>query len=543
MQCVKWRSDRNIYGGVTVKFRVFMYGLVCSALLFVAACAKSGNEPEATPTPTPATSAAPSASEAPATEEPIHIVWLSEDPPNEDNNEIQKFLEQKFNVTIENVKFDNSSYKEKLNIRIANKEIPDMMFGRFDYEALARQGVLAELPVEEIKAKMPKYAASVDAMDPAVWTGLLVDGKNYMIPRYNFDGGIPLLPQYRYDWMKKVGIEKTPETLAEFEALCDKFTNGDPDGNGKKDTYCISASPSYTIPFQLVYGAFDNQIGHYSKDANGKIIYNVIRDETKEALKVLRDWVKKGYIDPEYITNTGQMTNSKWDNGVYGVTHGSYWYASSPDMIGTNTLFTVNPNAELIAGKPIYAPGHVGTGYAFNILQKGMSMGVHVQNDEAKKNKIYEILEALATDPETYLTTFYGMEGVHYDLVDGIVVSRPGFEELGKRGFDIGAGEYYNPFGRTSKPMSVYTRSKAQLEFYDTFVKDLKGSVSLVNFTIPERANYPDLPKIEDQYFVKFLSGELDVEAGWNEFVQTWLKSGGQAVLDSADKEYKARNP
>lgn len=523
-----------------VKFTAFL--LLCIMISIVAAsCSNNTSEPEEEPD-TSVTEPSKEVAEEPENEEPIHIVWLSEDPPAEDDTGVQQYLEEKFNVTIENVKFDNTNYVEQLNIRVANKEIPDLMFGRFDYEAYASQGILAELPVEEIKENMPVYSASVEEMDAKLWGSYMVNGKNYMIPRYSLDGSKPLIPQIRLDWLKKVGISKPPETIAELEYMCDKFTNDDPDGNGQKDTFCAtSVSTSFWLYFQVFFGAYDVHITQWKLNDNGELVYGLVTDNAREALKTLRDFYAKGYIEKEFITNTAEQWTTKFNTGAFGITHGNFYFALSPDAINKSPVVDLNPNAEFVAGKVIHADGYQGLGYAFGTKTNGIAMGVQVESDPAKKAKIYEILEALATDKETYLRTFYGEEGVHYDMADGVAIPKSEYAVLSTRGNKVGAGEYYNPFGRTSQPMSIYFRTKVALDFYESHVKGQNAVYSDVNFTIPGRSDYPDLSKLEEQYIVKFMTGEVNLDKGFDDFVQLWKNSGGQAVTDSANAEYKRR--
>ena len=49
---------------------------------------------------------------------------------------------------------------------------------------------------------------------------------------YNYANKYHIASVWRDDWLKKVGIDKIPETLDEAETAFYKFRNDDPDGNG-----------------------------------------------------------------------------------------------------------------------------------------------------------------------------------------------------------------------------------------------------------------------------------------------------------------------
>ena len=63
---------------------------------------------------------------------------------------------------------------------------------------------------------------------------------------------------FRQDWLDKLGL-KYPETLDDMKNVLIAFTNNDPDGNGKNDTYGYTAekpsSSSGVTPFDWVFFA------------------------------------------------------------------------------------------------------------------------------------------------------------------------------------------------------------------------------------------------------------------------------------------------
>ena len=54
------------------------------------------------------------------------------------------------------------------------------------------------------------------------------------------NGARPTVLVWRKDWLEKVGIEKIPSTIEEFETAIRAFKEQDPDGNGKNDTFGFS---------------------------------------------------------------------------------------------------------------------------------------------------------------------------------------------------------------------------------------------------------------------------------------------------------------
>ena len=126
--------------------------------------------------------------------------------------------------------------------------------------------------------------------------------------------------------MANVGIEKEPETIAEWTDLFYAFANDDPDGNGTNDTYALSKSGMK--PFWGLSGYCD---ATWSKLPDGTIGYGNVQPEMKEVLAMFAKWYADGVLDPEYIT--GENTGGYWAlshsflNGRIGMTsHGSYYH-------------------------------------------------------------------------------------------------------------------------------------------------------------------------------------------------------------------------
>lgn len=155
-------------------------------------------------------------------------------------------IKDNFGVDIEFLPVSSESYQEKLNLMISSGQIPDWMKegNVADYEKYIKQNIIAEIPQDLIEQHMPKYMdwikRFVDEEDPFKYVRR--DGKIYSLPG-TWDLGIDGLQLgFREDWLKNVGITEIPETIEEMEVALTKFRNEDPDGNGKKDTYGMTAT-------------------------------------------------------------------------------------------------------------------------------------------------------------------------------------------------------------------------------------------------------------------------------------------------------------
>ena len=73
---------------------------------------------------------------------------------------------------------------------------------------------------------------------------------------------------------------KAPTTIDEFESVMDAFTNKDPDGNGKKDTFGFSLSArngfsNWMSDVSFIFGAYTGKFipGAWQKADDGSLKY------------------------------------------------------------------------------------------------------------------------------------------------------------------------------------------------------------------------------------------------------------------------------
>lgn len=508
---------------------------VVIAATFVTACSNGTNS--ASPSPSATGSVAPTAK---SDDKPIELKWLSFNPPDKDDSPVQQYLEKKFNVKITNMRIDRANWKEQLNVKLASKEIPDVFYmnSTDEIDNYASQGLLMELPVDMMKKSMPKYAKTVDEMDAKLWKYGLSGGKSYAVPLYWPDGETSFLPGYNGKWLKAIGMNEPPKTLKEFEDMMYKFRNNDPDGNGKKDTYGISArgKDGITQSFNSVFGAYRIDPWKWVEDKDGKLQYGMTTEQARQAFKTLNKWYKDSVIDPEFITEDWAKLRSDFASGRFGVMDSGLYYHYT-DVVGPE-FKAKNPDSEVVVGKPVEGPNGPGLGTSFGLKNSYVGMGIQVEKDAKKRDKIFEILETLANDEQAYLMTFYGEVGKHYDLVQGVPVPKAEYLDPAKRGALIGGGSYYNFFAAKSKPMLKYDLPADKFAFRKKTTEGVPTLVDKVMFTNPEAKNFPDIAKLQNEYFIKFIIGEVDTDKGFDDFVALWKKSGGQTITDTANKLY-----
>lgn len=474
-----------------------------------------------------------------ANDKRIEITWANNfSAPEADDNYVQQQLEQKFNVKIKNVKLERQGWKDKFNVLLASGQIPDIFpidANEIDLATWADQGIIASISPDEIRENMPNYSKALESFDAGAWNAGFYNGRNWGIPKVWPSGNSGMIPGYNEAWLKKIGYNEPPKTLAELEDVLNKFVNNDPDGNGRKDTYGMSGRGKLPIQmFTSVFSAYGVSPYQFKLGADGKVVYGGITEETRSALKLLNKWFEAGLIDPEFITADNGQLNEKFSNQKIGMIDNLGWR-----NFDAESVYIAKPALEngqhVIAGKPVVGPA--GKVYAFSAgaRQAPLLLGVQLEEDAAKRTIIEQILEYVATNPEGWLLTVYGEKGVNYDMNGDFVVAR-----TTPTASKAGAGSFYNPLSSVDFSMAKYNTTKELLDLkakLDSGYEPLRDVIAPT--ALGSKGKYwANLQTLVDSYLIKAIIGKADTDKGFDEFKVSWLKSGGQALTDEANKVY-----
>lgn len=516
-----------------------LLGLTSAALFMSLVAAGCGTNNGSGTTPQPSADTAKPVATAEA-EQPIEIVWSNNfNAPESEENLVKQKIEEKFNVKIKTVKFERQGWKEKFNVLLASGQVPDIFpidANETDMAIWADQGVIASLSRDEIKENMPNYMEALESTDAGAWEVGFYKGKDWGIPKVWPNGNSSFLPGYNGDWLKKIGYNEPPKTLAELEDVLTKFTKNDPDGNGKNDTYGMIARGKLPIQmFTSIFAAHGVNPYAFKLGADGKVVYGGITEETRAALKLLSKWYKDGIIDPEFLINDGQ---DKFMNQKTGYVENVGWNAFYPNAGFVTTAKSKGINA--IPGTPISGPADKVYSFSYGGRQAPVLLGVQLEKDEKKRTKIMQILDFLATNDEYWLLSHFGQKGINYDQQGDFVVPKTEPEAATNK---VGAGSFYNPLSAVDTAKLKYSMSqemldtKAKLDVGYEPLRDVLGPAVLLIKT----KYWANLQTLEDAYLMKAITGATDTDKAFDDFKANWLKSGGQELTDEANMVYEER--
>ncbi|WP_102716527.1 extracellular solute-binding protein [Paenibacillus castaneae] len=252
----------------------------------------------------------------------------------EGNAEFEKELSKKTGL---DVKLDKpaSDFDQKVLTALSSGAKYDLIevsdLAKLD--AFIKQGVVTDLSDFVQNSKV--------LSDPAViptgeWDQVKgPDGKIYGVFS-KFQGAT--MPIVRKDWLEKLNLQE-PKTLDELYTVLKAFKEGDPDGDGKANTYGLSTSGLYDI--QGIMSAAGLKYRYVMQDGKRTIPY------ATDAAIPMYEWfaklVKEGIMDPNFITNdTAKMRNLFLTDRVGMVTYWDAWVGMFNNLKKTedpNTTF------------------------------------------------------------------------------------------------------------------------------------------------------------------------------------------------------------
>jgi putative aldouronate transport system substrate-binding protein len=427
-------------GGVNLKFSKAALALSLVVSIAMTGCSKE----EAKPQTTTPTNGQPTASK----KEKITLVWnleqtlaASQLPADPSKDFVKKAIDEKFNVDLKIEAAVNSPEREaKLTVKLAGGDAPALFVpGTTGGQKYITDGLTAEVNKFINEQTAPNYFKWVKQSE---FKGYQLEGLTGRAP-------VPFARiQYasyyiRQDWLDKLGL-KMPTNYNEYVNVLKAFTNNDPDGNSKKDTYGFSTAGNsrFSVEFPewpkngLYAGFVENNI--YIDGQTDLRVAKVADDVLAR--------MSEGVIDPDWFLNKGQSHIDKAIQGKVGVVFaGERDFAFDGNAAGLQARSkAVNPNANWMPFNPLgETPIRTGVvpGAAFQLSKQ-----IADKNPEAIKRTV-EILNWLCGE-EGYLLTHYGIEGKHYSKNGKeITINKEGFEaDIAKNGNFLDIYDFFAPY-------------------------------------------------------------------------------------------------
>ncbi len=492
---------------------------------------------------------------------------------------IFKQIEKLTNVHLDITSYDSGDYNNKINLAInagSSCYIIPKVYSEDQY--VAGGGVIA---VSDYTQYMPNFTAFVNnyKMEPDLDTIRQNDGKFYRLPGLHQAALQDYTIMVREDIFEAAGynireLEKdwTWESLHDVLLGVKKYMVGaglckesdyiwsdlwcGESGKGMGGNLLKLMGASYNV---LSGWAIEGSNGGIKYDYNKKEFYSSsISEDYKKFIKVANSFVKDGILDPETFTQSDDTANNKFYNGqtVIKSTNRS---TMSGDIQSVKTICGDGAKVYVTA----YPSGTNKNLAETSRLECGVMIATKAKDELGEDGliKLMRFVDWMFYSKEAYSLCKWGPEGEtwHYVEADGMKIKQllPGYKcgGLGIGGADsdvdirlkwgYAGGNYF------------YGHSTA--ESTDNFTPDVQdlyaryGKYKTVAQVDPkakptederEQLNLWAVPLIDNinAYTLKFVTGQKDIDADWNEYISSCENLNVNKIVDLTNKIYAAQN-
>lgn len=495
-----------------------------------------------------------------------------------------KWAKEKLGIDIKlNWSTTPDQFDSKLRLMLASGDkLPDVfrINNKDTYNMFVQSGRL--LSIDEA---FDKYASDVakNAMSqaPKAWIPYQNNGKHYGIPALIDDYATSPVLWIRKDWLDKFGLQP-PKTMQDLEKILDVFTNGDPDGNGKKDTFGISFSLKdgfanksdgiRNVTFgnvSWVFGAHGVVPGIWRAN-NGKLEATSVQPEIKQGLETLNQWYQKGYMPQDVALYDFNKMTELAVNGKLGVFAAPRWIPS----------YYVKPSITKNDPKADFQPYPIPVGPDGKAMRDGsypetgavvISKDISPETLQAFFHYYNCLYGAMVTEDVLYFRDF--QEGYIYTVKDGkpdwdvsklpdgqiwtgkysIVAGVGASNPIDSERFNVVYKKIANGEPLNKNDVAVYASADLPADKDDPgfalhakgwLVADTQKSIDVLNeylgpstTTMSSRGEL--LVKLQNDTFMSIIYGKEPIEK-FDQFVDKWYSSGGDQITEEVNEWYAA---
>lgn len=482
-----------------------------------------------------------------------------------EDNAYVRMAEKELNIDItDEFEANGDDYDRQVSLALSAGDIPDMMkVGSLDeLQELYENDLIADLTEVYDEYASDYLKALYDSYGGRAIANVTLDGKMMALPGTNGDAG-PSIVWIRSDWAQQLGLSIDEDndgciTIEDLEAIAKEFMDKNPE-NAENVVgiafapWLTSGDPDGTFSMNSIAYA----LGAFPKtwmEKDGEVIYGSTTQEMKQALTLVSGWFQSGILDPQVGTRTWDDITALLANGQCGITFGT-WHI--PDWL-LNNVYALNNNAVFEAYTLADADGMVNCKHndatsGYIVVRKGFEHPeVAIQIANLFYDKLVNSRELLEEYPEVAEYVSTGVDGSsrpfnieinsYTSLLDDygnleeclngvITIDEVKTSEQRSNATSILA---YLEGNEDATGWSKYHSRCKGVELIQTLTENNQFSWLTPIFpqTTPTmETNMANLDKLEEETFIKIVTGAIDVESGFDQFVADWNKQGGEQIL------------
>lgn len=474
-------------------------------------------------------------------------------------------LQERNNVTIRWELIPAANWEAGVSLAIAGGDLTDMIIGGGFTKSQQllygdQQGIFVDIApyfddytyyVKSVFEKRPDMLSYITTPTGSVY-GLFSNASNYHVSMGH-------KMWVNTQWLENLNLEK-PTTTDEFADMLRAFKDGDPNGNGQADELPLVGSPSgwnSRIDDFLI-----NAFTLHPVQANclvaddGVVNFSFLKDEYKDAMKWINSLYNEGLIDRDSFVRDSTaysalgLSNDEYD--IIGAFPGGYYGAAGYDIDHTTERSSV---WEPIS--PLMGPDGVQIVWQdpFGALTEANFVVTKAAENPALCVRWIDFFYSPMCD--------VGPEGTYWE-----------FAKEGDLNLFFTDQAYYTPLDKNfdGRSENIRVESSGFPYVHISFDERAKATAEnangydslMYNWTREYYEDYANQDYVPAQFFVpldvvddyndalteilayyremstKFMTGDLDIDAKWDEYVSTIESMGLSMVLEQAQAAYDA---
>jgi putative aldouronate transport system substrate-binding protein len=484
-------------------------------------------------------------------------------------NEFTAWFEEWTGVTVEWEVVPAATPAERdasLNLRLASGDYPDVLLNFYPTPTVTQiygqQGVFQNL--NDLIAEHGVFTKRAFEEYPSAQVAATAsDGNIYALPQVNdcFHCSMSQKLWINQEFMKTLGLEM-PTTTEDYAEVLRQFLAGDPNGNGEADELPLSGSTIVWHGFLDEY--FMNSFIYHPGNKlrlvvmDGQVTPIYAQDAWREGIKFLAGLFAEGLIDPEALTRDRDQLRAIGDGGgtdtarIGSVPAGWFGEFTSydPQGVGLWAQYTTTP--------PLEGPG--GVRWAGFNPYGSSSNGAFIITDRCENPELaFKWADALG-HIEATTRSIHGVKGRDWDWANEGDIGINGEQAIWKSISDIANVPSQNAHWSQAGP-SFRSNDYRLGQYVPEEIAEFDIEVILYNqtnenylpYAQPEEMTLPPLyfsedqaqfvaevtPTIEayvDETFARAISGQIDIEAEWENYVSS-LEAMGLSQFVAAHQE------
>ena len=360
--------------------------------------------------------------------------------------------------------------------------------------------------------------------------------------------GIPLL-FVRADWLEELNLEE-PETMEDIIQIANAFKSE----KGATDGLVVSSqiakrTGNNMFGIDALFAAYGAYPKHFIEDAEGNIVYGSNTPEAKTALAEIRKLVESGVIDSSFVVRDATTCEELVTSGKAGMFFGAWWNANSalPDMIVADPSVEWNCYLAPVTEEGIYNTAMISPSSTYLVVKAGSSEAVKeavIKTMNYQFDIDQETAVSLKADPQdsyswtmmpfSLLLSRYDDKEVKAMAALEVIEGKASAEDLVPEALRW-YNEYQDIVNGTAEDLKTSLRGYNNIRTAGLIGRSASSmnQVFDVSYSQTETmdSKWATLEKLEDEMFLKILTGEESVDA-FDGYVEQWNALGGANIIE-----------